>query len=149
MMLPIGNGDTFTARMLRELADRHEWSQADFMRRYHEVCARPNQGRSSFWNNFGRFDVGRTRWLRVGSSAVYTDARPSLRCIHRTHQGARVLLRWAWLAPDVIPTTLAVDELQRAEFVLERVATVDARTDEDIAHGARWLARIRRAMGEL
>lgn len=47
--------DTVNARMLRKLAWRALWSQAEFMREYHVRCERSGDGRSSFGDNFGRY----------------------------------------------------------------------------------------------
>lgn len=47
--------DTVNARMLRKLACRELWSQAEFMREYHVRCERARPSRSMFGNNFGRY----------------------------------------------------------------------------------------------
>jgi len=47
--------DTIQARMFRTLCRRGSMPQAEFMTLYHARCHRPNPGKSSFANNFGRF----------------------------------------------------------------------------------------------
>jgi len=49
--------NSVTSRMLRALMIQGGMLQADFMREYHRISDRGNDGRSSFDNNFGRFVV--------------------------------------------------------------------------------------------
>lgn len=158
-------GDSYTGRMLRELADRGEWRQHEFMQRYHVVCNRPgapcpscNGGKdetvckqccgsgrvrtagSSFVDNFGRFDNETAVWR-----ANRTNAPKCLACIWRDHYGKKNRnrhLKWSWVEPDFIAAFLTDRKLDGAVAVFERAFT-NAELEVDQEHYRVWLDRLR------
>lgn len=82
--------DTVTSTMLRTLCMGGPMLQADFMRLYHERCARSNSGKSSFANNFGYL----VRWENTKDALWRSVRSRPFACIaHRRRMGMTLWAR--------------------------------------------------------
>lgn len=116
--------DSIAGSMLRTLHACGSMTQADFMTLYHKRCARDNPSRSSFGANFGRYVK---REQAYGN--LWREIDGPLRCLEhrRTWPGevVRYTISWIGLAVSEMVTAMPDKAIDKAENMMERIATRD------------------------
>lgn len=134
--------DTFTARMLRLVLEIGSISQAEFMRTYHEICARPNPGKSSFACNFSRY----TRVLQTSAVPRLLEQRRVRVNVGDYFPTTRINVRLRWVGPDFWRLMRAMSDgvLQGAYERMESLYTSVDPATADVGEIATWVERLQR-----